>query len=205
MEDQNMNTKNENDQDIKINWGIFKEISDALELVESRKDGNLMKFESNASKMKEQVEGIRFFLLGATSQCLEKKFCAGEDGNLSAEANNMLEELKQLSSALDMSDPKHEKNLSSIGELSRRLQSRLSWLKTSFLNPLVSHKDTNMEADISKSEEIGKSNEGNMKDLRAIAASEGQSNASNDAAERSKGKRNKKSKKGKKGKGGRKN
>ncbi|CAK9141768.1 unnamed protein product [Ilex paraguariensis] len=215
MENQNMNTKNENDQDIKIKWGIFREISDAVELVESRKDGNLMKFVSNASKMKEQVEGIRFFLLEATSQCLEKKFCAGEDGNLSAEANNMLEELKQLSSALGMSDPEHEKNLSSIGELSRRLQSRLSWLETSFLNPLVSHKDTNVstvsdpqydvEADISKSEEIGKSDEGNMKDLRAIAASEGQSNASNDAAESSKGKRNKKSKKGKRGKGGRKN
>ncbi|CAK9141755.1 unnamed protein product [Ilex paraguariensis] len=214
MEDQNLNT---NDQDLKINWGIFQEISDAVELVESRKDGNLMKFVSNASKMKEQVKRIRFFWLEVTMSARrvsDKKPCASEDGNLSAEANNVLEELEQLSSALDVSDPEHEKNLSSIGELSRRLQSRLPWIETAFSIPLVSHKDTNVstvsdpqyhrEADNSKSEEIGKSEEGNTKDLQATAASEGQTNAHNEAVGSSKGKRNKKSRKGKKGKGGRK-
>ncbi|KAL7180900.1 hypothetical protein ACSBR1_039875 [Camellia fascicularis] len=78
------------------------------------------------------------------------------------EANCMLDELKQLSSALDMSERELEENISTIVQLLKRLHLRRLRLET-FLNQLFILNNTNAdekEADQSKVEENGKSMKG---------------------------------------------
>ncbi|KAL7163140.1 hypothetical protein ACSBR2_039273 [Camellia fascicularis] len=199
-----------------MNCGIFVQISDALMLVESVGDGNVTKFVSSASKLKVKVENGISFVSAALFKAIEKKTCDDEDGNLLVEANCMLDELKQLSSALDMSERELEENISTIAQLLESLHLRRPRLET-FLNQLFVLNNTNAdekEAHHSNAEETSNnseeetsnnveeetSNSDNGKALQVTGDSSGTKNNGNGGdAESNKGKGNSKSKKGKKG------
>ncbi|XP_028075108.1 uncharacterized protein LOC114277405 [Camellia sinensis] len=102
MADQKMNSQNINEGDVQMYCGLFVQISDALMSVENVGDGNVTKFVSSASKLKVEVENGIDFVSTALFKAFEKKTWGDEDGNLLVEANCMHDELKQLSSALDM-------------------------------------------------------------------------------------------------------
>ncbi|KAA8532347.1 hypothetical protein F0562_032398 [Nyssa sinensis] len=207
--DQNISTKNWDEGNLKMNWGLFWEISDTLQSLEINKLGNLMSFMPTASKLKVEVVKNINVLTAALSHFFRKKPCDGEDGNIFGEANSMLDELKQLYSALDVSDKKLKKNLSTIGELLMRLQLREARLET-FLNQLfednnkndtseasdssiVSETQYDMGADNSNAEDTSNSGDGKMKAVATETQSKG--------SESRKVKGNSKFKKGKRRKG----
>ncbi|KAL7163145.1 hypothetical protein ACSBR2_039278 [Camellia fascicularis] len=208
MADQKMNSQNINEGDMQMNCELFVQISDALMSVENVGDGNVTKFVSYASKLKVKVENGISFVSAA------KKTWDDEDGNLLVEANCMLDELKQLSSALDMSERELQENISTIAQLLRRLHLRRPRLET-FLNQLFVLNNTNAdekEADHSKVEETSdnvkeasnnvegeSSNSDKGKALQVTDASGTKNNGTSGDTESNKGKGNGKSKKGKKG------
>ncbi|GFY91013.1 hypothetical protein Acr_07g0012090 [Actinidia rufa] len=104
LEDPKMNSQNKNEGNLEMKCGLFQEISDALKSVETVGDGNVMKFVSSASKIKVELMKSINFIPTALAKSFEKKTCDGEDGILLAEANSMLDELKELSSLLGASD-----------------------------------------------------------------------------------------------------
>ncbi|CAL5430271.1 unnamed protein product [Camellia sinensis] len=162
MADHKMNSQNINEGDVQMYFGLFVQISDALMSVDNAGDGNVTKFVSSASKLKVEVENGINFVSAALFKAFEKKTWGDEDGNLLVEANCMLDELKQLSSALDMSERELEENISTIVQLLKRLHLRRPRLET-FLNRLFVLNNTNAdekEADHSKKEENGKSMKG---------------------------------------------
>ncbi|CAL5354450.1 unnamed protein product [Camellia sinensis] len=162
MADLKMNSQNINEGDVQMYFGLFVQISDALMSVDNAGDGNVTKFVSSASKLKVEVENGINFVSAALFKAFEKKTWGDEDGNLLVEANCMLDELKQLSSALDMSERELEENISTIVQLLKRLHLRRPRLET-FLNRLFVLNNTNAdekEADHSKKEENGKSMKG---------------------------------------------
>ncbi|KAL7163132.1 hypothetical protein ACSBR2_039265 [Camellia fascicularis] len=192
MADHKMNSQNINEGDVQMYFGLFVQISDALMSVENVGDGNVTKFVSSASKLKVEVENGINFVSAALFKAFEKKTWGDEDGNLLVEANCMLDELNQLSSALDMSERELEENISTIAQLLKRLHLRRPRLET-FLNQLFVLNNTNAdekEADHSKVEENGKS----MK--VALAAFSNNTNADEKEADHSKVEENGKSKMG---------
>ncbi|CAL5430276.1 unnamed protein product [Camellia sinensis] len=216
MADQKMNSQNINEGDVQMNCGIFVQISDTLMLVESVGNGNITKFVSSASKLKVKVENGISFVSAALFKAFEKKTCDDEDGNLLVEANCMLDELKQLSSALDMSERELEENISTIAQLLESLHLRRPRLET-FLNQLfvlnntnadekeahhsnVEETSNNSEEETSNNVEEETSNSDKGKALQVTGDSSGTKNNGNGGdAESNKGKGNSKSKKGKKG------
>ncbi|XP_057496549.1 uncharacterized protein LOC130781371 isoform X2 [Actinidia eriantha] len=185
LEDPKMNSQNKNEGNLEMKCGLFQEISDALKSVETVGDRNVMKFVSSASKIKVELMKSINFIPTALAKSFEKKPCDGEDEILLAEANSMLDELKELSSLLDASDRELEKNISKITELLKRLQLRRPRLET-FLNQLYMHNDTKADCEPSearqsykednhsKAEETSKSDRG--KTLKAAESNMGKGN-----------------------------
>lgn len=89
------------DQTLKMNWGLFGETIDALKLEARRKEGSFMTSTSNVAKIKVEIYLNLKFLTASIAQFFYKNPFDGEYGSIFAEADKMLDELKQLSSAFD--------------------------------------------------------------------------------------------------------
>ncbi|KAL2487579.1 uncharacterized protein Fot_40871 [Forsythia ovata] len=136
--DQNLSSENDN-VNLEKKWGVLQEISDMLKSVENGKDGN-SKFITPRKKAK--VVEILNFLVAESTQFSEKKSPTAEDENVLFEAANTIEELKQLSSLLDLSDLDTRK----IGEILKSLESRRPRLDF-FFSRFVMQDDTNESID----------------------------------------------------------
>ncbi|KAL8105742.1 hypothetical protein AgCh_029511 [Apium graveolens] len=119
---------------LKMNWGVFGNMVDALKKSGSRKVESFINFMSSVAELKVGVDNNIAFLTAAISH-ISGNPCDGDDGSAFSEANTMLDELKQLSSAFDSRDKKRH-NFKSIGELLKSLQSRRQKLKTILDQPL---------------------------------------------------------------------
>ncbi|KAF8398740.1 hypothetical protein HHK36_014598 [Tetracentron sinense] len=166
MVDQSLEIGNENeDGDLQKSYGNFWETFDALRSGEDGKYENAAKFTSYAPQIKVV---LKYFLFGlsvagyaynwfcllfqlkveisirvieaAMTRLDHQNLCDNECGILFADANSMLDELKQLSIALDASDQELENNNSTLGELFQRLWERRPRLQP-FLNCMFFHSD----------------------------------------------------------------
>ncbi|KAL6997679.1 hypothetical protein U1Q18_007805 [Sarracenia purpurea var. burkii] len=155
-----------------------------------------MKFVSSASKIKAQVDNYINFISTAMTKSFETPR-DGEDEVLFVETNFMLDELKQLSSALNVSDREMEKEISAITELMRSLNMRRPRLET-FLNRLYMDNDSNTGCEASETSKSS-DDEGNHNKVEETSKSD--KSKALQAAGKNKGKENGKSKNGKKGKG----
>ncbi|KAK2635999.1 hypothetical protein Ddye_030791 [Dipteronia dyeriana] len=113
---------------VMMNLGLFWKMVGVLNLVEHEKYH--MSIELNAPTIKVIVEII------VQHQCIAMDFSENENGSLFEEATSMVEELRQLYAALDVSELELKKNVSTIGELFKRLQSRRATMEP-FLNKLL--------------------------------------------------------------------
>ncbi|CBI27489.3 unnamed protein product, partial [Vitis vinifera] len=194
--------KSQNDEVIggnpQNNYEHFWDFLDAV-------DSSAMNFLPNAPRVKVEVENnIR--LITSVLATFHKNPAEGEDVNLCQELNSMLDDLRQLSSALNVSN-----NGSGIGELFIRLNSRRPRVEP-LLNQLFLQKDSNSVNEASSSATTIPSGIQNQVDKGTGKAEESEeadevntktpSNSNNREAESKKGKG--KAKKGKKGKGRRK-
>ncbi|GLT55393.1 hypothetical protein SLA2020_285200 [Shorea laevis] len=164
-----------------MNCSDFWEMFEALKSLENGRDPK--SFLSNAGVMKVSVDKS-IHLVTVLNESLENTDC--DDESLLHEVTGMLDELKLLSAALDVSEPELGNNMSKIVELSKRLQSRER------VEALISDVELRMvetSAKINTSADKGKS--------KALEAHKNSKETEN------KGKGNK-SKKKKTGKGGRK-
>ncbi|TXG56667.1 hypothetical protein EZV62_017980 [Acer yangbiense] len=137
-----------------INLGRFWEMVGALNLVEHEKYH--MSIELNAPTIKVLVE------ITVRNHCTAKEFVGDEDEVQSVEAENMVEDLRQLLAALDVSELELKKNVSTIGELLKKLQLRKETMEP-FLNSLFSRlyalmksMDLIFDAEFSDSDDKGK-------------------------------------------------
>lgn len=208
------------DQTLKMNWGLFGETIDALKLEARRKEGSFMTSTSNVAKIKVEIDLNLKFLTASIAQFFYKNPFDGEYGSIFAEADKMLDELKQLSSAFDTRDKKNEINFQSIGDLLKSLQLRRPKLETFLNQPLMDNsvvclkasessilhqKSQNEEVHHKKAEDVSKSDKGKVNVSPEAVASKTQTVSRNQETGGNKGKGNSKSKKNKRGKGGRKN
>ncbi|KAL2459868.1 uncharacterized protein Fot_54612 [Forsythia ovata] len=136
--DQNLSSENEN-VNLEMKWGVLQEISDMLKSVENGKGVN-SKFIT--PRKKAEVVEILNILVAESTQFSEKKSPTAEDENVLFEAANTIEELKQLSSLLDLSDLDTRK----IGEILKSLESRRPRLDF-FFSRFVMQDDTNESID----------------------------------------------------------
>ncbi|KAJ7942726.1 UvrD-like Helicase, ATP-binding domain, P-loop containing nucleoside triphosphate hydrolase [Quillaja saponaria] len=111
-----LNIKLNNKVSLPLGYNHVLELFETLLLTENEKDRDTLL--SNAQKMKDSVKkGIQFLTAAGTEPLHVKpsnKILFGE----------VVDELEQLSAALDGSEPELVKNISVIGELSRRVLSR---------------------------------------------------------------------------------
>ncbi|KAL3582369.1 hypothetical protein D5086_016701 [Populus alba] len=138
-----------------------------------------------------------------------------DNKNLLEEASTMLHEMGQLNAALEMREPEHESDISTIGELLEKLQSRRPRMEFFLSQIFLQHdenlkremSETNIASDDHRDEECSNSKaEGSCVSAKGeinISRSNVETGGSNPDME-NKGKGNSKSKKNKRGKGGRK-
>ncbi|KAM7467346.1 hypothetical protein LguiB_014908 [Lonicera macranthoides] len=197
--DKDMNTMKRTDSNLKMNWEILWEISAALEQEDGKREGMLAVFFSIA---KVEVEKNVNFLNFTVDKHCKKELSDGEDGYILHEANDMLIELEQLSTALGVSGKKLESDVSSIRELANKLKLRRPKMET-FLNQFLLKSTKTAET---RGEKNRDADEVEAKKAAVASESEAQSSVNiKDKTEGNKGKKgNGKSKKGKKGKGGKK-
>nr|XP_023876777.1 uncharacterized protein LOC111989221 [Quercus suber] len=110
---------NINGSRLRVNY--FWEIFEALKLLEHGKDPR--SFLLNVQMMKVNVEKSIHLVSTVMHECLQIAI-NNVDENLLEEVDSMVDELKQLSAALDVSEPKLGNNMSTIQELCKRLLSR---------------------------------------------------------------------------------
>ncbi|KAH7840877.1 hypothetical protein Vadar_022824 [Vaccinium darrowii] len=229
LADQSVDSQNTNEGNLQMISGLFGEISDVLKAVDNLGHGDLQNFVSGVTRIKVRVEKV-IDLISAVLTKSGEKMELKEDvtpvlkpmEGCSAPVtpadlipvlghDRMLNEFKQLSSALNVSELKE--NIPRITSLLKTFYSRRPELETS-LNQLPMPNDSNADREASETkkpyqkegnqkrvEETSKSDEGTAVDVTVVSGT--QSNGRD--AETNKGKGNNKSKKGKKGKGGRKN
>ncbi|XAR48021.1 RNA helicase [Bertholletia excelsa] len=206
--DQDSNKQSGN-EDRQLDSGLFWHISDIMKTLDNIGDGNEINFIFNTSKIKAEVKNGINLISAALSGSFDMKPCNGEDGILLAEAKCMLNELKQLSSAMDSSDQEVGKNIATIKELLRCLYSRRPRLEN-FLNQISNLNDEIAESKLAETSDTPEK-EGNNNEVEengnthggALAASGSQDNIHKQKGVESKrGKGKNKGKKGKKTKGG---
>ncbi|KAK1553169.1 hypothetical protein Q3G72_030003 [Acer saccharum] len=113
--------------DVMMNLGLFWKMVGALNFVEHEKYHTSI--ELKAPTIKVLVKKVE------RHQCTAMDFTEDKDDSLFEEAVSMVEELRQLYAALDVSVLELKKNVSTIGELFKRLQSRRATMEP-FLNKL---------------------------------------------------------------------
>ncbi|KAK0573169.1 hypothetical protein LWI29_003912 [Acer saccharum] len=157
LTDQDTNTQKTNDGNLVMNPGSIWKMFESLNLVDNENDQKNMK--SNAATIKADVQKICCHLIAATNGLIRKKVFDSEDKSQLDEATGMLEELMQLYATLDVSEPELINNTSTVGELSKRLQSRRLTMEP-FLNELCLQqcKGKESESDIAS---CGNCDEGN--------------------------------------------
>ncbi|KAK3222800.1 hypothetical protein Dsin_009825 [Dipteronia sinensis] len=157
LTDQDMNTQKTNDENLVMNPGNIWKMFESLNLVDNENDQKNVKL--NAATIKSDVQKICCHLIAATNGLIRKKLFDSEDKSQLDEASGMLEELMQLYATLDVSVPELINNTSTVGELSKRLQSRRLTMEP-FLNELFLQqcKGKESKSDIASS---GNCDEGN--------------------------------------------
>ncbi|KAF8398785.1 hypothetical protein HHK36_014643 [Tetracentron sinense] len=209
MVDQSLKIGNQNeDGDLQKSYGHFWETFDALKSGEDGKYENATNFTSNAPQIKLKVEIFIRVIEAALTRLNQKNLCDNEGGILFADANSMLDELKQLSIALDASDQELENNISTLGELFQKLRERRPRLQP-FLDCMFLQNVEVPKASVASGTQSNSNKEDENKDVESSVSKKGKkvaTSASNSkkGKETNKAKENSKSKKGKKGKGGRK-
>ncbi|KAF7142000.1 hypothetical protein RHSIM_Rhsim06G0167800 [Rhododendron simsii] len=118
LADQKVENRNTSEGNLQMISGLFGKISDALKAVDNRGHGDLQNFLSGVSTIKVEVEKVMNFITAALTEKME----FNEDGtpvpkpkegcnalltptNLFSAPENMVDEFKQLSSALNVSLP----------------------------------------------------------------------------------------------------
>ncbi|XP_057950206.1 uncharacterized protein LOC131145129 isoform X2 [Malania oleifera] len=183
-------------------WGTFDVLNSDTGMV-----SNVNNFVSDAPRVKVEVEKVIKNITSALTKSLQS-LPESEAGNLVQEANIMLNEFKQIFSALDVSEMELQKNIPTVLKLIGGLQSRRPRLE-SFFNQLNLGNDSNpMNQALNCSEADENSNSDDIKTNTSSAATTASgSQIKGDAQEQLESKSSKskgKPKKGKKGKGGRK-
>ncbi|WOH13225.1 hypothetical protein DCAR_0832734 [Daucus carota subsp. sativus] len=197
---------NPNGLSLKMNWGVFDDMIDALKTKGSRKAESFINFMSKAAKSKVEIDSNIEFLTAVITQFSENPDDCN-NGSAFSEANKMLDELRQLSSAFNTRDKKHHHNFQTLGELLNSLQSKRPKLEI-FLDQSPMWKSTLPEDaadsnDIIKSQDSSKQrNEEAVKpidkgvdSLSNIVSSGTQNASTNQKTGGKKGKANNKSKK----------
>ncbi|KAK0573842.1 hypothetical protein LWI29_014378 [Acer saccharum] len=161
-----------------INLGRFWKIVGALNMVEPEKYH--MSIEFNAPTIKVLVE------ITVENHCIAKEF-------VGYEGEEAVEELRQLLAALDVSELELKKNVSTIGELLKKLQLRKETMEP-FLNSLFSRLYAYMKSADLISNDSDSDDEGKMVGSSAIGASGNKGKGKN----KSKQQQKKKKKKGQK-------
>ncbi|KAI8552030.1 hypothetical protein RHMOL_Rhmol06G0232800 [Rhododendron molle] len=211
--------------------GLFGKISDALKAVDNIGHGDLQNFVSGVSTIKVEVEKVINLITAALTEKMEfyeDKMEFNEDGtlvpkpkegcnalltptDLFSALENMVDEFKQLSPALNVSDSEVERNISMITSLLKSFHTKRPELET-LLNQLCMPNDTNSNRVASETNKLSE-NEGNHKKVeetsksgkaKAVEATVSGARNSGRDAQANKGKGNNNSKKGKNGTGGRK-
>ncbi|KAK2636004.1 hypothetical protein Ddye_030796 [Dipteronia dyeriana] len=173
LTDQDMNKQKTNDGNLVMNPGNIWKMFESLNLVDNENDRKNMK--SNAATIKADVQKICCHLIAATNGLIRKKHFDSEDKSQLDEAAGMLEELMQLYATLDVSEPELINNTSTVGELSKRLQSRRLTMEP-FLNELFLQQCKGKESD-SDIASGGNCDEGNN-DSKGKASTSSATNAS---------------------------
>lgn len=199
--------QNLNGLGLKMNWGVFGDMIDALKMSGSRKVESYINFMSRCSKFKVEIDSNIEFLTAAITQ-FSMNPC--DDGSAFSEANRMLDELKRLSSAFDTRDKKHPHNFQSIGELLKSLQSKRQKLEKLLDQPLLSKNvadsgtiiKSHEDVELKNAEEASNPEKGKGNSSSNAVASGTQNVGTNQDTGGRKGKGNSKKPKKKKGKGG---
>ncbi|KAH6809209.1 hypothetical protein C2S51_026992 [Perilla frutescens var. frutescens] len=110
-------SENGGDRNMQINCSILREMSDALESLISRGDGDLKSFVLR--KKVELEEQVKVLAVGV-AQLAEQRCHSGEYEDLYGEASNMIEEFHMLFSLVDTS----EFNVEEIEEVLKKLEAR---------------------------------------------------------------------------------
>ncbi|KAI8552025.1 hypothetical protein RHMOL_Rhmol06G0232600 [Rhododendron molle] len=217
LADQNVEIQNTSEGNLQMISGLFGKISDALKAVDNIGHGDLQNFLSGVSTIKVEVEKVINLITAALTEKME----FNEDGTLVPKAKescnalltptdlfsaleNMVDEFKQLSSALNVSDSEVKRNISMITSLLKSFHTKRPELET-LLNQLCMPNDTNSNRVASETNKLLE-NEGNHKMVEKTSKSgkgkavEATVSGGRDA-QANKGKGNNNSKKGKNGKG----
>ncbi|KAG5545645.1 hypothetical protein RHGRI_017955 [Rhododendron griersonianum] len=247
LADQNVENQNTSEGNLQMISGLFGKISDALKAVDNIGHGDLQDFVSGVSTIKVEVEKVINLITAALSEKMEfneDEMEFQEDGtpvpkpkegcnvlltstDLFSALETMVDEFKQLSSALNVrtpngnlrlsylvggiSDSEVKRNSSMITSLLRSFHTKRPELET-LLNQLCIPNDTNSNRVASETNKLSE-NEGNHKKVeetsksgkgKAVEATVSGAQNSGRDVQAKKGKGNNNSKKGKNGKGGRK-
>ncbi|KAG5545647.1 hypothetical protein RHGRI_017957 [Rhododendron griersonianum] len=230
LADHNVENRNTSEGNLQMISGLFGKISDALKAVDNIGHGDLQDFLSGVSTIKVEVEKVINLITAALTEKMEfnkDKMEFQEDGtpvpkpkegcnalltstDLFSALENMVDEFKQLSSALNVSDSEVKRNISMITSLLKSLHTKRPELET-LLNQLCMPNDTNSNRVASETNKLSE-NEGNHKveetsksgKGKAVEATVSGARNSGRDAQANKGKGNNNSKKGKNGKGDRK-
>ncbi|XP_058220397.1 uncharacterized protein LOC131330732 isoform X2 [Rhododendron vialii] len=231
LTDQNVENQNTSEGNRQMISGLFGKISDALKAVDNIGHGDLQNFLSGVSTIKVEVEKVINLVTAALTEKMEfnkDKTEFNEDGtpvpkpkegcnalltptDLFSALENMVDEFKQLSSALNVSDSEVKRNISMITSLLKSFHTKRPELET-LLNQLFMPNDTNSNIVASETNKLSE-NEGNHKKVeetsksgkgKAVEATVSGARNSGQDAQANKRKGNNNSKKGKNGKGGRK-
>ncbi|KAJ9159628.1 hypothetical protein P3X46_025121 [Hevea brasiliensis] len=188
------------------------ELWEILGALKSMNQGEDKSTRANDQKIKTNIGKIIHFLSTALNGCLQKGAPDNENGSLYGEAAILLEELKQLFAALDMSGPELENDISRIEELVSKLESRRPRLEN-FINQKMLQQDESLGKEASDDSKFDEnvnnevmnsesSDKGKINDSQATVAS---GNEGSSCHAENKGSKKKPKRKAGKGKGGRKN
>ncbi|KAF2320974.1 hypothetical protein GH714_032328 [Hevea brasiliensis] len=188
------------------------ELWEILGALKSMNQGEDKSTRANDQKIKANIGKIIHFLSAALNGCLQKGAPDNENDSLYGEAAILLEELKQLFAALDMSGPELENDISRIEELVSKLESRRPRLEN-FINQKMLQQDESLGKEASDDSKFDEnvnnevmnsesSDKGKINDSQATVAS---GNEGSSCHAENKGSKKKPKRKAGKGKGGRKN
>ncbi|GMY18033.1 tpr and ankyrin repeat-containing protein 1 [Fagus crenata] len=152
---------------------------------------------SNAQIIKVDVEKSIHLVTTVMNEHLENAIV---EENLLEEVASMLDELKQISAALEVSEPELGNNMSTIGELSQRLLSRRPNVEP-ILSQLFLQPGTNLVVETSDGLSIEQCDvkDSNSKAKENSSADVSKSKNNQETENKGKGKRSRKNKKGKRG------
>ncbi|KAF6160731.1 hypothetical protein GIB67_035932 [Kingdonia uniflora] len=128
-------------------WGTF----DSLKSKKPEKYCNIKDFTSKASQIKLKVEDSICLLDSAIIQ-MNQNIPSDNHGSLFGEATKMLDELKQLSNALSVSEEKLTSNISKVGELFSKLRAKKAKLQPVF-DSMFMKKDIDTPLELSQASE----------------------------------------------------